>query len=362
MTVGEKNINKINKTILLVGERGAGKSTLINALLSYTMGVKREDEVWFQIVSEEKSQTSDVIVYEIFGFEDETLPYSLTIIDTPGYGDTRGLEHDDIISERLLDLFRSDDGVHEVHAVGLVMKASVNRLSDRLMYVFDSMTSLFGKDMEKNITALITHSDGNRPDNPLKALEVGNIKCAKNEKNEPVHFLFDNCQCEKRAEENTISENLWDLTQKNMDQLTDFLEKSSPQKVMKIAEVLNERIRLKACIQNLKERIEYIQLKQREIRSMQEALKKQEDKKMEAEKQIQEARKKQETLNRDGEEALKLQKMINKLKEEMKNNEKFTVEVDEVYKEKEPTDSGMWGLFSLTQLSAVQSVRRTILD
>ncbi|XP_039460719.1 uncharacterized protein LOC120435350 [Oreochromis aureus] len=260
MTVGEKNINKINKTILLVGERGAGKSTLINALLSYTMGVKREDEVWFQIVSEEKSQTSDVIVYEIFGFEDETLPYSLTIIDTPGYGDTRGLEHDDIISERLLDLFRSDDGVHEVHAVGLVMKASVNRLSDRLMYVFDSMTSLFGKDMEKNITALITHSDGNRPDNPLKALEVGNIKCAKNEKNEPVHFLFDNCQCEKRAEENTISENLWDLTQKNMDQLTDFLEKSSPQKVMKIAEVLNERIRLKACIQNLKERIDLEQI------------------------------------------------------------------------------------------------------
>ncbi|CAI5657739.1 septin-2-like [Oreochromis niloticus] len=119
MTVGEKNPGKTNKTILLVGETRAGKSTLINALLNYSMGVKWEDEVWFQIIEEEdrsqtETQTSDVIVYEIFGFEDKTLPYSLTIIDTPGYGDTRGIGHDDIISHRLLDLFGSHDGVREI--------------------------------------------------------------------------------------------------------------------------------------------------------------------------------------------------------------------------------------------------------
>uniref|UniRef100_A0A3B4H859 AIG1-type G domain-containing protein n=1 Tax=Pundamilia nyererei TaxID=303518 RepID=A0A3B4H859_9CICH len=312
ITVGEKNPYKTNRTILLVGETGAGKSTLINALLNYTMGVKWEDRVWFQIIEEEKkkdqtegqtkgqtvSQTSDVMVYEIFGFEDETLPYSLTIIDTPGYGDTRGTEKDDIISHRLLDLFRSDDGVHEVHAVGLVMKASDNRLSDRLLYVFDSVTSLFGKNMEKNIIALITHSDGSRPENVLEALEVAAIKCAKNEKTEPVHFLFNNSQYEDRTEENTSSKHSWELTQENMNQLTDFLGKSNPQKLMKTGEVLNERIRLKACIQNLKERIELAELKQTEIRQMQE----------------------------------------------MKRNERFTVEVDEPYKVKDPIDSGMWGL------------------
>ncbi|XP_005464771.2 uncharacterized protein LOC100708399 [Oreochromis niloticus] len=274
MTVGEKHPNKPNRTILLVGETGAGKSSLINALLNYTMGVKWEDEVWFEIVEEERrSQTSDVIVYEIFGFEDETLPYSLTIINTPGYGDTRGIEHDDIISHRLLDLFQSEDGVHEVHAVGLVMKASVNRLSEPLRYIFDSVMSLFGKNMEKNIVALITHSDGSRPKNPLQVLEAANIKCAKNEGSQPVYFLFNNCQLEERMEENTILRNSWELTQTNMDTLTNLLQKSNPQKLMKTAEVLNERIRLKASIQNLEHRIELGELKETEIKQIREALK-----------------------------------------------------------------------------------------
>ncbi|CAK6984950.1 uncharacterized protein LOC128371692%2C partial, partial [Scomber scombrus] len=234
-TVGEKNLNKINRTILLVGETGAGKSTLINALFNFTMGVKFEDNIWFEIVEEEKrsqleSQTPDVIVYEIFGYEDKTLPYSLTIIDTPGYGDTRGIEHDEVVSQIIFDLFRSDDGVHELSAVGLVMKASENRVSDRMSYILDSVTCLFGKDIEENIVPLITHSDGITPKNVLKALEGVNIKCAKNEKNQPVRFLFNNCQNTQRTEEDELPlENAWSITERGMKLFTDFLKESKPQ-------------------------------------------------------------------------------------------------------------------------------------
>ncbi|XP_067430243.1 kinesin-like protein KIF20B [Thunnus thynnus] len=312
-TVGEKNLNKENKTILLVGETGAGKSTLINTLFNYTMGVKFDDNIWFEIVEDEKrsqsvSQTSDVIMYKIFGFEGKTLPFSLTIIDTPGYGDTREIEHDAIISQRLFDLFRSDDGVHEIDAVGLVLKASENRLSDRLMYIFDSVTSLFGKDLEKNIVAIITHSDGITPENALKALEAANIKCAKNEENQPVHFLFNNRQTTQRTEETKDAlENAWRVTERGMKQFTDVLEKSKPQNLITTVEVLNAHIRITACIQNLQDRIELIELKQNEAQQTEEALKKHE--------------------------------------QEMKKNEEFTVEVDEVYKNKEPIDGGIWGLF-----------------
>uniref|UniRef100_A0A3Q4GGT6 AIG1-type G domain-containing protein n=1 Tax=Neolamprologus brichardi TaxID=32507 RepID=A0A3Q4GGT6_NEOBR len=270
VTVGKQNLYKTNRTILLVGETGAGKSTLINALLNYSMGVRWEDRVWFQIVQEEKSQTSDVIMYEIFAFEDETLPYSLTIIDTPGYGDTRGTEHDDIISHRLLDLFGSDNEVHEVHAVGLVMKASVNQLSDGLTYLFHSMTSLFGKDVEKNIVALITHSDGRKPKNALQALEAANIKYAKNKNNQSVHFLFNNCQLEEEKEK-YLKKN-YETSEEEMREFTAFLKETTPLKPA--SELLKERVRLTACVQNLQERIRFTEVKQREMKQTVEALEK----------------------------------------------------------------------------------------
>ncbi|KAM8743300.1 uncharacterized protein AB9X84_017674 [Acanthopagrus schlegelii] len=321
MTLGEKDLNQTNRTILLVGETGTGKSALVNTLVNYTMGVKWEDDVWFQIVEDEKrnqseSQTSDVIVYQIFGFEGKTLPYSLTIIDTPGYGDTRGIEHDVIISQRLLDWFRSDDGVHEINAVGLVLKATENRVSDRLRYIFDSVVSLFGKNMEQNIVALFTHSDGLMPENALKALEAANIKCAKDEKNQPVYFLFNNCQNEQKTQKNQRAlKYAWDLTSDEMGQFTDFLERNPPQKLMTTVEVLNSRIRLTACIQNLQERIELTELKQREIQQTHDGLKKHE--------------------------------------EEMKNNEKFTVDADEVYKAQEDISAGRWWALWLNYGGAV---------
>uniref|UniRef100_A0A147B3K3 Septin-4 n=1 Tax=Fundulus heteroclitus TaxID=8078 RepID=A0A147B3K3_FUNHE len=309
VTVGTKRRNKPNKTILLVGETGAGKSTLINALVNHAMGVKFEDKVWYQIVEDEKrsqteSQTSDVIVYQIFGFEGKTLPFSLTIIDTPGYGDTRGIDRDVIVSERLFDLFRSDNGIHELDSVGLVLKSSVNRLSDRLRYIFDSVMSLFGKDIEKNIVALVTHSNGKRPKDLLQALDAANIKCAKDENKKPVCFLFNNCQQEERTEEAEYLKNADKIAAKGLSGFTDFLGTSTPQKLQTTLDVLNERIRLSACIQNLQERIRLSELKQTEMKQIQEALK-----------------------NYD---------------ENQTTNEKVTVEFDEAYKEKESIEGDVW--------------------
>ncbi|XP_059196554.1 uncharacterized protein LOC131977328 [Centropristis striata] len=314
MTLGERNVTKMNKTILLVGETGTGKSKLINALVNYAMGVKWEDNIWFQIVEDEKrsqsdSQTSDVMVYQIFGFEDKTLPYSLTIIDTPGYGDTRGTEQDVIVSERLLDLFRSDEGVNEMNAVGLVLKATENRVSDRLRYIFNSVVSLFGKDMEKNIVTLITHSNGRKPTNVLEALEAADIKCARNDENQPVHFLFDNCQEEDRSKGTKYLQQSDEISMTGLSQFTDFLEKTAPQRLETTVGVLNERIRLAACINNLQERIKFIELKQKAVNKNQESLK--------------------------------------RYKQEMESNKEFTIEVKEVYKVKKEVgrERRWWGLW-----------------
>ncbi|XP_068595099.1 uncharacterized protein [Brachionichthys hirsutus] len=250
MTLGEKQIGAANRTILLVGETGAGKSTLINALVNFTMGVTWEDDVWFQIVeetrgrSQSQSQTSDVTVYQIFGFGGKTLPCSLTIIDTPGYGDIGGIKAANSIKQQLLDLFRSADGVHEIHAVGLVLKATENRLTDRQRHVLDLALSPFGKDMEKNTVALLTHSDGLAPKNALKVLGDANVKCAKDERNQPVHFLFNSHQRDQRTGEQELAlRAAWDLTDLQMRRFTEFLGRAAPRRPKATVEVLTEQIR-----------------------------------------------------------------------------------------------------------------------
>ena len=50
----------------------------------------------------------------------------LIIIDTPGFGDTKGISHDKQIKDMIGKYLESKDGLH---AICFVIKSSVNRLT-----------------------------------------------------------------------------------------------------------------------------------------------------------------------------------------------------------------------------------------
>ncbi|KAF4111673.1 uncharacterized protein LOC131544668 [Onychostoma macrolepis] len=276
-TYGKKDTSKPNKIILLVGETGAGKTTLINTMINYLLNVKFEDEIWYEITEaaagdQSESQTSEITVYEVCPSKS---PISLTIIDTPGYGDTRGLDKDLEVAENLATLFQSNDGVHEVDAVCFVIQASKNRLSDRQHYIISSILSLFGKDIVDNIVFLITHSDGLPPKNVLGAIKKAKIPSRRDKSGQPVHFSFNNRQADDRhTRERHIraQRDAWEDSMEDMKQFLQSLNEMNKRSLELTSDVLIERIRFEASVCNIKLRLQEKELKKAEKLQIQEAM------------------------------------------------------------------------------------------
>ena len=105
-TFGKDSMRR-NRTIMFLGATGSGKSTLINGMINYILGIDWKDSFRFKLIdegqlkSQAESQTSHVTAYKVNYQDGFQVPYSLTLVDTPGFGDTRGIERDRAITEQI---------------------------------------------------------------------------------------------------------------------------------------------------------------------------------------------------------------------------------------------------------------------
>ena len=82
---------------MIVGATGVGKTTLSTGMITYLFGVRWEDTFRFTIVVENagtqaESVTQKITAYTIYYQEGSLRNFSLTLVDTPGVGDTKGLK------------------------------------------------------------------------------------------------------------------------------------------------------------------------------------------------------------------------------------------------------------------------------
>ena len=272
------------KTILVMGATGSGKTMLINAMINYVFGVQWTDPFRFQLVQEEvvgqsqaHSQTSKIIAYDIYHQEGFRVPYSLTIVDTPGYGDTKGLDRDKEITEMIRTFFEDKNGIQELNVVGFVAAAPITRLTTTQNYIFDSVLSIFGKDVKDNINFLLTFADSQLPP-ILNAITEADLSCpTDNQTGHPLHHKFNNSGffCSNRESGNTtdkFNHFFWRMGIENFDNFFKVLIRMKSKSLSLTKEVLEERKQLEATIDGLQPLIKIGLVKMDEIRKIKEMI------------------------------------------------------------------------------------------
>ncbi|XP_057368811.1 uncharacterized protein LOC130689886 [Daphnia carinata] len=185
------------KTILLMGATGSGKTTMINAMVNYVLDVQWEDPFRFMLIDEDGttnqafSQTSEITAYDIHYRNGFRIPFSLTIVDTPGFGDTQGIERDKQITSAIKQFFEHENGIQALDTVGFVVQSALARLTSSQTYIFNSILSIFGKDIGENVSFLVTFADGRQP-SVLAAIKIANLPCRLDSNKEPCYQSFNN--------------------------------------------------------------------------------------------------------------------------------------------------------------------------
>jgi hypothetical protein len=171
--------------ILLLGETGVGKSTFINAFVNYlsfdtfeqaelnkpvvlipvsflmTVGDNFDERiVKFGAVDDSKNEDFDHPGQSvtqhcksyIFHLNDGK---KLCIIDTPGFGDTRGLDQDDRNMQNILEYINNLD---HLNAICFLLKPNTSRLNIFFRSCLTQILDLLGPNICKNLTFCFTNS------------------------------------------------------------------------------------------------------------------------------------------------------------------------------------------------------------
>ena len=250
---------KNEKVVMILGATGSGKTTLINSLINYVFGVEYEDNFRFKLVTEDGdgrgnqaySQTSWITAYTIHHKKGFKVPYTLTIIDTPGFGDTRGIERDTEITKQIHKFFTipGKEGIDHIDAVGFVAQSSLPRLTFTQKYIFDQILSLFGKDIGENIYLLLTFADG-------KAPQVLN---GINEAQMPYQqfFKFNNSVIfDDNTAEDEFATMFWKMGMRSFEKFFTEFSNIKSKSLTQTKSVLEERERIETQIEGLQSEIQ----------------------------------------------------------------------------------------------------------
>ena len=152
--------------ILLIGETGSGKTSFLNLLcniklieeLGTNIDAAKLDQIrhYNDLKIEDStaramaSKTSEAKFYKT-----ELCRMRVTVIDTPGFGDSRGIEQDKENVKQIIDALKYQD---YINCVCLVINGRQSRMSASLKYVLSEISAIMPKEVFDNIIVVFTNS------------------------------------------------------------------------------------------------------------------------------------------------------------------------------------------------------------
>ena len=261
--IGKSNPATVEKVIMLVGATGSGKTTLINGLLNFIYDVDWKDTFRLILIGEEtgsqsQSQTKYVTAYTIHHQPGFRVPFTVTIIDTPGFGDTSGVLRDREITDEIRNFFTTKDGsaIPHIDCVGFVAQSSLPRLTPTQKYIFEQILALFGNDIEENIFLLLTFADGQKPQ-VLSGINEARLPYQKYFKfnNSALYAKNEISSLGRNSSEEKFDEMFWDMGMKSCQQFMDKLKTVESKSLLLTKEVLKERNQIQVHILGIQNKI-----------------------------------------------------------------------------------------------------------
>ena len=149
--------------MLLIGETGSGKTSFLNLMCNYGMiqtlgkqvgiesfkqfhNIKLENSLSCKMESKTDGATLYTVEYNVV---------NIGIIDTPGFGDSRGLDVDKQHVIKIIDALKTED---YINCVCLVINGRNSRMSATLRYVLSEITAILPREVLNNVIIIFTNA------------------------------------------------------------------------------------------------------------------------------------------------------------------------------------------------------------
>ena len=251
----KKISNKKYYTLLLLGEIGVGKTTLMDAFVNYMEGIEFEDEFRYKLTDEKsdgdynKSQTKEITSYFLNYSRDDKdeNEINIRIIDTPGIG-IEDIFQDDIIIKKYKKLFKE---IGELDYILFSIKSSTSRITSYTQFILDRIQIIFGKDLLERFMLMCTFSDAIEP----MVLNVLKYK----------HFIYQdyfqfNNSCLYNYDDYRFIQFFWNLGNESIQKLFNIIKKKKlpPLSLNLSIQVIEKREKILSIEQNLKDKTNQI--------------------------------------------------------------------------------------------------------